>query len=219
MSVGLSLLQSVKNSSFIPTFLDLKGKTGLTSKEIKKIAVDELGRVKHRVHERISLKRRRSQRKEVEDENVEEFLEEEEEYLEQEPSASNLGMVEEFIDVVEDTGDSTTMDTTTYAEAVESPHQEQSTEADEDFTPISNDRELKKVSQKINSDPIYLKNLRLRVVEESQEGICSLEQIFTGEFLRGCNMFGTFEQRKLPDLVPYKAIYFCEYFNESLILL
>lgn len=199
---------------------DIKSRNGATPEEIRKSAVAELLDAKYRVHERWSYKRH-NQTKATTDESTEcEIVEEvlEEEILEENATLPVLGTVEEIVDMgVIDDSDESTMDTTTYTVAHTEPGEiqeehEQGTDYDDgdDFSPISNDQELKKVSHKINTNPLYLKNLRLQIVEESEDGICSLEQLFTIEFLRSCNMFGTYDNKRLTDLVPYKAVFFCK---------
>lgn len=202
-------------------------KTGETYEEIKKTAMEELFRIKHRVHQRMSYHRcqkekRKRKRKEAEkdgdtdDEMVEEMSEEESLTLKE-----DIGTVEEFIDMglVEDSNVSIIF--TTKTEAEETDHEEEiqekptnenfdDDEVNYDFCLISNDEDLQRVTHQINTNPLYLKNLRLQIVEESQNGICTLQQIFTLEFLRYCNMFGTHDHKKLTDLVPYKAVYFCK---------
>lgn len=106
-------------------------------------------------------------------------------------------------------------------------------ETDEDgvnFHPIKNDEQLEKVTQKIETNPQYLKNLvrifssvpfqdkihpktllqRIKIVEESEDGQCSLTQVFSERFLADCTLFGLLKKKKLITMVPYKEVYYCK---------
>lgn len=93
-------------------------------------------------------------------------------------------------------------------------HQSDNEDEDEDFifTPIRDDNQLKKVTQKIQTDPRFLKHLRLQIVEDSDDGKITLKQLFTADFIDGYNLSGIRGKKRLIDLPLYKSVYLCESF-------
>lgn len=77
------------------------------------------------------------------------------------------------------------------------------------FTPIDNEQQLKTVTHKIKTNPHYLKDLRLQIVEESDDGQCKLAQLFTAKFIHDYNLYGISGKKKLCSLIVYKSVYFC----------
>ncbi|XP_063704547.1 uncharacterized protein LOC134833967 [Culicoides brevitarsis] len=69
------------------------------------------------------------------------------------------------------------------------------------FKPIASEADLARVSFKIRSDANFLKELRLKMVNEAKIGPCNLEQLFTPEYLRNINY------QKITQLLPYEAVY------------
>lgn len=93
-------------------------------------------------------------------------------------------------------------------------HQSDNEDDDEDFifNPIRDENQLKKVTQKIKSNPRFLKQLRLQIVEDSNDGKITLKQLFTADFIDGYNLSGIRGKKKLIDLAIYKSVYLCESF-------
>uniref|UniRef100_A0A336L1G1 CSON002866 protein n=1 Tax=Culicoides sonorensis TaxID=179676 RepID=A0A336L1G1_CULSO len=73
----------------------------------------------------------------------------------------------------------------------------------QDFSPIKNEEELENVSRKLKSDQEYLKNVRLHIVQSSEDGQCTLEQIFSSNFLTNYILNGLQNKQKLSDTIPY----------------
>lgn len=98
----------------------------------------------------------------------------------------------------------------------EAPSHDQNTDQeDEDycpFTPIDNEQQLETVTHKIKTNPHYLKDVRLQIVEESDDGQCKLDQLFTAKFIHDYNLYGISGKKKLCSLVVYKSVYFCKSF-------
>lgn len=208
-----SISFTTESKTYCLTFSDLKSKAGESIEEINKSIAKEMVRIKHRLRMR-GLRRRRNKTKSIdngdEHENDEKSVELEEELA----FTEDLETVQEFVDLdkISDTDEEESTMDTSYGEPGEIPIKNEQVDQHTDdvieFSPINNDQELKMVSEKIKTNPHYLKNLRLQIVEESQDGICSLEQIFTLGFLHDCNMSGTYGRKKLTDLVPFKSVYF-----------
>lgn len=168
----------------------------------------ELYRIKNKIRMREYRKRQRNKDLTVsgdEKENVDAPIELEE--------------VHDFVDLNEITDtDESTMDTTNSVETGEIPNVETPNDTNTDiydenygFAPISNEQDLQTVTHKIETNPNYLKNLRLQIVEESEDGICRLEQLFSLEFLQNYNMIGSNGRQNLSVLVPVKAVFFCKF--------
>lgn len=165
--------------------------------------MQELSQIKRKVKMREYRKRKKCKLADSsdEEENVEELAGLEEVYVKPE---------NESVDLNEGT-----MDTTNDMEFGEilpdvELHDE-ITDSFFDFSPISNDEELETITHNIKTDPHYLQKLRLKVVQESENGMCSLEQLFTVEYIQNFNIKGQYHKKKLGDFVPYKEVYFCEF--------
>lgn len=192
---------------FQEIYCEIFRKKGKTDEDIKKMAISQLYRVKNRIR---MAKHRNSekysdnvslQKEEIEESSDEnEDLEDDEElcsveYLEE----------EEFLVEIEEIGEEEMMRIP--IEIVEV----KSVEDNAFFTPISNDSELKHVTYKIQTDPLYLKNLRLKLLKEYKDGPCCLEQLFSCEFLRNINLGGVRGNGDLKELLPYQEVYCCKY--------
>lgn len=198
-----------ENLNYCP--IDLKLNNGDTPEDIQKAAKHELHNIKKRVRKRKINKIQCNQINpledtEAQDENVDQFFEEE-------PLICKLEMEDELVDnedIEAANEQNSTMDTTCYA----GPGQlyiDETTQNDDyviSFTIINNDEDLETVTRKIKTDPQYLKQLRQRMLDESKDGHCKLEQLFSVDFLENYNLYGIYDRKKLADLTIYKSVYF-----------
>ncbi|XP_063704548.1 uncharacterized protein LOC134833968 [Culicoides brevitarsis] len=189
---------------------------GKSLSQIKKLSLDQLYRVKNRVRMN-RLRKRGKNTEEIEYEDDDEELYEQEmdhedtiiEELEpNEEESEEIYYVESLddenlVEKIEEDDENVEYEYVKEEEIVE----EEESDFDEAFTPIKNDRDLNRVSRKIETDPVYLKDLRLRIVQESESGPCNLEQLFTPEYLSNANFWGTHDKISLSELLPYKEVY------------
>ncbi|XP_063705757.1 uncharacterized protein LOC134834884 [Culicoides brevitarsis] len=192
---------------FEQIYMYLKMKESLTEDEIKRELVEKLTKIKNRVYKRRSLQQKRTatpaQETHFEEQRVAPRYKIEEQIVVEDP-------IEEVQEEEEDLSHETYTEPGQIFIEETIEHEMPYHEYDEEyaFSPINSDADLEAVTQKIRNNPQYLKQLRLHLVNESDNGQITLEQLFTVEYLQDFNLYGRQDNRKLADLVPYKALYF-----------
>lgn len=168
-------------------------RNGQTEEEVKRISVEQLNRVKKRV----KMIKQGTPSKTVE------FKEE---------SRSDEEVIMEVEALVDEDAETDDADEGTEEEIVVThidpwQHDHDFGNKNYRFSPIGSDQELSYVSDSIKTDTIYLRKLRLQTIEDSNNGNCRLDQLFTIEYL------DTMEPKNLFESVPYKAVYLCKDFE------
>uniref|UniRef100_A0A336MPT3 CSON002868 protein n=1 Tax=Culicoides sonorensis TaxID=179676 RepID=A0A336MPT3_CULSO len=203
---------------FEEIFVYLKRKEGMNENNIKTLVTTELTRIKCRIRNRGNSKRKRK----FDEFNISKTSSET--YIE---AISDQKIDSEFIEFVE-IEDHTQTDTihgnetksikklipVTYMEDTKQENlyegyskTEDYSDDEEYFKRIENDRELRKVCEKIKTDPAYLKSVRKQMLRAAEGRNFTLSFLFSADFIDDYNLLGILGKKDLTKLPPYTHIY------------